>query len=290
MSKVKSRRIAGLQDISKDYACVLCDVWGVLHNGEAVFQAAADALAAFREQGGIVVMLTNSPRPHQGVIAQLRELGVAEDVYDDVVTSGDATRTLIQKVNGTIFHLGPDRDKPLFENLDVNFASLETCDAVVCSGLFHDEREGPEDYRERLTALATRNIPFICANPDVIVERGSRMIYCAGSLANLYAELGGETLVAGKPHAPIYQLALDKMNEHSKQLLTKSQIIAVGDGMPTDVLGAQQNGFDLLYISAGIHHADYGPVDDPDEAKLEAFLQSHNATPTVWMPRLVWSA
>ncbi len=287
-SCLMTKRIHGLSEIAKEYPGILCDVWGVLHNGQAVYDAAAQALAAYRQQGGRVVMLTNSPRPEAGVIEQFNELGVDTDVYDAVVSSGDATRELIRKVKGSIFHLGPKRDAPLFAGLDVDLTSEKECDAIVCTGLFEDEVETPDDYRVRLKALVARNIPFICANPDVVVHRGNSLIWCAGSLANLYTELGGETLVAGKPHKPIYDLGMKKLIELIGAKTTKKDVIAIGDALPTDVAGAQNNGFDLFYISAGIHYSEYGSADNPDEEKLQAFLNNNGATPKVWMPRLSW--
>lgn len=281
-------RIASLSAVAGAYDNIICDVWGVLHNGVRVYEHAAQALIRFRQQGGRVVMITNSPRPADGVIAQFAELGVPDGVFDAVVTSGDATRQLIASTDGPFYHLGPDRDAPLFSTLDVQLVSEEDCAAVVCTGLEHDNSETPDDYTERLTTLAARGVPMICANPDIVVERGDRLIYCAGALAQLYEKLGGTTLVAGKPNKPIYDLALEQLETLAGNPQEKANIIAIGDGMPTDVKGAQDNGFPLLYISAGIHSADYGPADAPDEDSLNAFLLDHKADPTVWMPRLVW--
>ncbi len=284
-----SKRISGLSAIASDYRAILCDVWGVLHNGQSVYRQAENALVQYRKAGGQVVLLTNSPRPNQGVASQLDDLDVSRQAFDAIVTSGDVTRTLIEQTVGDVFHLGPDRDLPLFAGLGKNLVDEADCKTIVCTGLFEDERETPEVYRDRLTNLAERQIPFICANPDLVVERGDRMIYCAGSLAKLYGELGGQTFVAGKPHSPIYDLAMKRLQEINGSAMPQNNVIAVGDGMPTDVAGALSNGFDLLYISAGIHSADYGPADDPNEAELEKFLTDHKAEPTVWMPRLCWA-
>lgn len=285
-----AQRISGLKDISDQYRAILCDVWGVLHNGQSVYRAAEDALVRYREAGGCVVLLTNSPRPNQGVSAQLDDLRVNRMAYDDIVTSGDVTRTLIAQAQGPIYHLGPRRDLPLFNGLNVELVDEADCRAIVCTGLFEDEVEKPDDYLPSLQALAARDVPFICANPDLVVERGDRMIFCAGSLAKLYGELGGKTLVAGKPHAPIYRLAMEKLATLGGGEIAQADTIAIGDGMPTDVAGALGNGFDLLYISAGIHSQDYGDADNPDEQALQRFLAKHHADPTVWMPRLSWSA
>ncbi len=283
-----SSRIQSLGEVANRYTGILCDVWGVLHNGKSVYQEAALALANYRELGGKVIMLTNSPRPEAGVIEQFDELGVDSNAYDGVVSSGDATRELIQKTKGSVYHLGPSRDKPLFDGLDVALVSDEKCDVIVCTGLFNDEIETPEDYRNQLEKLAKRAVPFICANPDVVVHRGDQLIWCAGALEKLYSELGGQTLVAGKPHKPIYELGQQKINQIAGSSIAKSEILAIGDAMPTDVAGAQNNGYDLLYISAGIHYTEYGSQENPNEEHLAKFLTSHGAKPTVWMPRLRW--
>lgn len=283
-----TRRLTGLDEIASAYRAFFCDVWGVVHNGREIYQESAKALKLFRESGGHVVLITNSPRPHQGVEAQLRDLGLPDGVYDAIATSGDVTRTLIARAEAPVFHLGPDRDRPLFEGLDVSFAPLETARSIVCTGLFDDEREQPEDYREVLIEAAKRKLPFICANPDIVVERGERLIWCAGALARLYDELGGETFLAGKPYKPIYDLAQEKLAAVSETEVAKKGILAIGDGMPTDVAGARDNDYDLLYIAAGIHGSDYGG-HDPDEDALERFLIENNAAPVAWMPHLAWN-
>ena len=289
MSSVSvSHRVSGLVEIASAYKGILSDVWGVVHNGQSVYESSVDALAAYREQGGRVVLITNSPRPNEGVRQQLKDLGARDDSYDDIATSGDVTRVLISKAQGPVFHLGPDRDLPLFEGLNVELCDGADAQTIVCTGLIDDEKETPQDYTHILSAYVRRGVPFICANPDLVVERGDRLIWCAGSLAKMYEQLGGITRVAGKPHMPIYDLAFEKLQAVVDGDITKSDAIAIGDGMPTDVAGAQFNGYDLLYISAGIHSAEYGDPDAPDEARLSAFLKKNGATPNFWMPRLSW--
>ncbi len=288
MLDTKFGRISGLGALAGRYKGLLCDVWGVLHNGVAVYDEAMNALTQFRKQGGNVVMITNSPRPRDGVLAQLYGLGVDEETFDDIVTSGDVTRVLIAQAEQPVFHLGPERDLPLFDGLDVELSDLSQAKAIVCTGLFDDESETPEDYREQLSTAVARSVPFICANPDLVVERGDRLIWCAGALARLYEELGGKTQLAGKPHKPIYDLAEKQLVTAAGGTLSRSQIICIGDGMPTDVAGAQLNGFDLLYIAAGIHAGDYSDKNGLDEAALQAFLKSQGATPAAWMPHLAW--
>lgn len=282
------KRIAGLVEIADRYKAIFCDVWGVVHNGQSVYTAATSALQSYREAGGRVVLLTNSPRPDSGVIQQLNQMGVDPQTYDAVVTSGDATRQLIREAKGPLFHLGPDRDRPLFEGMDQQIGDAGQAETIVCTGLFDDEVETPDDYRQMLSEFVARGTPLICANPDLVVERGEKLIWCAGALAQLYQELGGTSLLAGKPHPPIYRLARTKLEELDPTLTDVADILAIGDGLPTDVAGADANGHDLLYISAGIHHSHYGGADNPDPQQLIAFMQENNASMNYWMPRLQW--
>ncbi|MCD7111092.1 TIGR01459 family HAD-type hydrolase [Rhizobium sp. DKSPLA3] len=278
-------RINSFRDIASRYDVVLCDVWGVLHNGVAAFRSACDALTEARSRGLTVVLVTNSPRPHPGVIVQIRGLGVPDTAYDRIVTSGDVTRALIAAGPKKIYFIGSDRDFPLLAGLGVDIVASEDAEIIVCAGFFDDETETPDDYRATLSVLARRKLPFICANPDLVVERGDRLIPCAGAIAKLYEDLGGEARIAGKPHKPIYRAALAEARG-VRGALEGARVIAIGDGMPTDVRGAQDSGIDVLYISAGIHGAEYMTGEKTDEAKLAAFLKKEGATPKWWMPRL----
>ncbi len=278
--------IGSLGDISGRYAAVLCDVWGVVHNGVRSFPAATAALAAARSQGIAVVLITNAPRPHQGVEAQLAALGVPDDAFDRVVTSGDVTRDLIAAGPRRVFHLGPDRDMAIYDGLDADLVEEFEASAVVCTGLFDDETETPDDYADMLRRFRARDLPFICANPDVVVERGDQLIWCAGALARDYAQLGGRTLIAGKPHGPIYEAALKAAAETLGREVAKAEVLAIGDGMLTDIKGAADNGIDVLYVSGGIHARDYGHADDPDAGRLAAFVARHGFRVTAVMPKL----
>ncbi|OHV85503.1 TIGR01459 family HAD-type hydrolase [Ensifer sp. LCM 4579] len=278
-------RINSFREIACRYDVVLCDVWGVLHNGVQAFVSAGEALAEARAQGLTVVLITNSPRPHPGVKVQIRGLGVPDEAYDRIVTSGDVTRALIAAAEKRIFFIGADRDLPLLEGLGTEIVSSEEAETIVCAGFYDDETETPDSYRATLTGLAKRKVPFICANPDLVVERGHRLIPCAGAIAKLYEELGGEARIAGKPYKAIYRAALSEAKA-ARGAFDLARVIAIGDGMPTDVKGAQDAGFDLLYISAGIHAQEYMHESRTDEAKLTAFLKREGATPKWWMPRL----
>jgi HAD superfamily hydrolase (TIGR01450 family) len=278
--------IASLDEMAGRYTAILCDVWGVLHNGVRHFEPAASALAAARDRGLAVVLITNAPRPHQDVEAQLAALDVPETAWDRVVTSGDVTRELVSTGPRRVFHLGPDRDLSLFDGLDIDIVEEFEANSVVCTGLFDDEAEAPDDYAEMLARMRARNLPMICANPDIAVERGDRMIWCAGALARDYGQLGGRTLIAGKPHAPIYAAALKAAGEVLSRELGRSEALAIGDGMLTDIKGASDNGIDVLYVSGGIHARDYGHPDNPEPEKLQAFLAKHGFHPVAMMPKL----
>ncbi len=278
--------IGSLEDVSKAYSAILCDVWGVVHNGERHFPAAASALARAREAEIPVVLITNSPRRNVDVVAQMNAIGVPSSAYDRVVTSGDVTRDLIADGPRRIFHIGGDRDFTLYDGLDVELVEEFEASGVVCTGLFDDEVERPEDYTELLRRLRARNLPFICANPDIMVERGERIIWCAGALARDYAQLGGRTLIAGKPYAPVYEVAMKEVADIVGRPVERSRVLAIGDGMMTDVKGAVDNGFDVLYVSGGIHARDYGDASQPDPARLVTFLEKHGYRPVAVIPRL----
>ncbi|TCL75810.1 TIGR01459 family HAD-type hydrolase [Rhizobium sp. BK251] len=280
-----ARQIASFAEITDHYDVVLCDVWGVLHNGVDAFPKASEALERARAAGLTVVLITNSPRIAPQVVAQLRQIGVPDGAYDRIVTSGDVTRVLIAEGPKKVFLLGPDRDLAIIEGLDVERVSAEEADSIVCTGFFDDETQVPEDYTDMLKAFQARGVPMICANPDLVVERGHRIIPCAGAMAAYYNQLGGATRIAGKPHKPIYEATLAAAREVRGDFPMK-RVLAIGDGMPTDVRGALDYGLDLLYISGGIHAQEYTLNGNTDEALLNAYLEGQGAKPLWWMPRL----
>lgn len=231
---------------------MLCDAWGVIHNGVELFPGVAAAMVRFREERGPIIILTNAPRPSSIIPAQLDRLGLPREAYDAIVTSGDATRAEIERrLPAPAFRIGPAKDEALFEGLDLNFVSLEEAKFIICTGLENDQREEPEQYRELLAAAAARDLPMICANPDIIVNWGGRMIWCAGALAEIYAGLGGAVVYGGKPHAPIYRLAMETVEKIRGTRAAKSRLLAVGDGMKTDILGANREGIDALFVAGG---------------------------------------
>ena len=276
-----------LDDLTDGYDAIFCDVWGVLHNGEVAFAPAVEALKRARAKGITVILVTNAPRPFGSVIAQMTLLGVPEDAYDRVLTSGDVTRDLIIEGPRKVFHIGSERELAIYEGLDVELVEEFEASGVVCTGLYDDETETPENYVELLQRLRSRNLPFICANPDIMVERGPRLIWCAGALARDYGQLGGRTLIAGKPHRPIYEAASKAVEEIRGAPVEKSRILGIGDGVLTDVKGAADYGLDVLYISGGVHAADYAADGNVDFDRMNAFLQKHGHAPIASLYALV---
>ena len=250
-----------MRDLSHRYPVWFVDIWGVIHNGEKPFAETVATLARHRKEGGTVVLVSNSPRSAKGVIEQLDEIGVRTDAYDDAVTSGDVTQDLMRMVpSGKLYHIGPARDLSLFDGMPVKRVGLTEADAIICTGLVHDHSETPEDYAEELAALWARNLPMISANPDKIVRKGDKLIYCAGALAEVYQKLGGDVSMAGKPHAPIYDLALRKAFRLRDISIERDDVLAIGDGPETDILGAANQGFPVVYVGGGVrdHAEDMG--------------------------------
>jgi len=271
------------------YDVVLCDVWGVVHNGVTAFPDACDALARFRAAGGTVLLITNAPRPAGVVVRLLDKLAVPHAVYDGIISSGDVTQdVMLKRRDQRVFTIGPQGDLPTFTELGIKFAPAESADYVVCTGLFDDEHETPEDYRPLLTRLRERGLFMVCANPDLVVERGDRLIYCAGALADLYHSLGGEVLYAGKPHRPIYDDALTLAAKQRGHRVALDRILAIGDSVRTDLKGAATLGVDCLFVTAGIHAEELGARDQPDAGALSAIFAAAGATPKAVMRQLAW--
>jgi HAD superfamily hydrolase (TIGR01459 family) len=275
--------------LAPGYDAVLCDVWGVVHNGIAALTPAGEALTRFRRGGGTVLLVSNAPRPGAAVIRMLDRLGVPRSAYDDIITSGDLTREFIAShPSRCVFHLGPERDRSIFAGLDLQFGSAEAADYVICTGLFDDERETPEDYGVLLERMHARGLLFVCANPDLVVERGDRLIYCAGAIAEVYAGLGGEVIYAGKPHRPIYDAALARIAAARGTPIPHTRVLAIGDSIRTDLAGAAALGIDGLFITRGIHAEELGHRDDPDLGRLGRFFADAGVTPKAVMRELAW--
>jgi HAD superfamily hydrolase (TIGR01459 family) len=271
--------------LASRYQAVLSDVWGVVHNGECATPHACEALIRFRQQGGRVILITNAPRPSSSVMEQLEFFRVPRETYDGIVSSGDVTRDVILSRPGqSVCHIGPPRDKPIFEGLDVSFAPLESADYVICSGLENDEVETAEDYRPRLEQMLERELFMVCGNPDVVVERGSRLVYCAGAIADLYKHMGGDVLYAGKPYRPIYDAALARLQPAP----SRDRILAIGDSLRTDLAGANAAGLDFLFLIAGIHAEEFGVHADPQAFALQEAIAAADKAPVAVMRELRW--
>ena len=289
------RQIAGLSEISDRYDLILCDIWGVLHNGVASFAQASEALVSFRRRGGAVILISNAPRPSPPVARQVLKLGVSPDAFDAVVTSGDVTIGLMEQQGGDrVLHIGPERDLTLLDAVaDANGArpslvSLEDAQYALCTGLRNDETETLEDYEPELRAMAIRDMAMICANPDIVIHRGDALIYCAGALARRYEELGGSVVYAGKPYAPIYDRAL-ALAEHIRGApIEKSRVLAIGDGMRTDIAGAVRAGLDVLFVTGGIHRSLHKEtLDSPaDPTELQRLCDENGVWPVAAIPML----
>ena len=286
-----TRLIQTFAEIAARYETLLCDLWGCLHNGKAAFPAAVLALQGFRESGGHVVLLTNAPRPNSFVAAQLARLGVPSDAFDTIVTSGDAAQAALFSgaVGRRVYHLGPKKDLGFFEQVPAGFAgaepilrvSLDEAEGIVCTGLFDDQTETPEDYRGIFPAAKTRGLKLLCANPDLAVDLGDKRIYCGGALAALYEEMGGESLYFGKPHPPIYDLARRRVAELTGRAPDSDKTLAIGDGIRTDILGGIGEGIDTLFVTGGLESARFGPdAQSPDARKLDGWLRGLQLSPT----------
>jgi HAD superfamily hydrolase (TIGR01459 family) len=276
-----------LEDAGAGYSVLYCDLWGCLHDGVRVFAAAAAALERFRARGGAVVLLTNSPRPARDVVLQLDHLGAPRTAYDLVVSSGDAAQAAMAagQFGRRVHHIGPARDLGFFLDdvgrpIDVERVALEEAEGVVCTGLFDDRTETPEDYRATILYGKTKGLKLLCANPDIVVDVGETRIFCAGAIAKAYEEAGGRSYYFGKPHPPIYTLA--------RRLLTAltgpvpdDEILCVGDGIATDIAGAMGEGLDALFVTGGLaaEETGTGPAAGPDPARLAAFLAKARFAP-----------
>jgi len=279
----------GLAALAGDYDAVLSDVWGVIHNGRAAYPSAVEALVNYRAGGGRVVLITNAPRPSPPIVTMLDHLGVPRTAYDAIVSSGDATRAMVARYAGkVIHHVGPPTaDDALYEGLDVTRGSADEAEAVVVTDLDTDD-DTPDMYADRIAHWLKRGLPLICANPDKVVEIGEQIVYCGGAIADIYAELGGEVHMAGKPFAPIYEEALRLAETAVGHKLDRRRILAIGDSVRTDAIGAADFGLDLLFITGSIHASELDAFGKPDPGAIRALVAPSGARLAGFMPRLAW--
>jgi HAD superfamily hydrolase (TIGR01459 family) len=283
--------LSGIASLIARYDLLLCDVWGVVHNGRTAYPDAVVALTRAREAGATVMLITNAPRPGTVIERQIAHYSVPRDCYDTIIASGDVARDELRRRPGVkLFHLGPERDMPNYDGLDLHLVDLDQAEIVVCTGLFDDTRETPDDYRDLLSRVHARGLPFICANPDIMVERGDQLIWCAGALAQAFAALGGTVVYAGKPHAPIYDLALARAAELRGRAVPRERVLAIGDGVRTDLAGAVRQGFDCLFVVSALHAAELNVGDNGelDPASLARMFAEAGAWPAAIMHRLAW--
>jgi HAD superfamily hydrolase (TIGR01459 family) len=286
MSDAEVPIINALADVAKRYDAVFCDLWGCYHNGLTPFPAAVAALRAFRARGGAVVLMTNAPRSAELVSRHLAAMGAPSDSWDAIVSSGDASLNELAegRFGARTHYVGPERDLAFAHNLPVPLAPLDQADSIFCVGLRDDDHETPEDYAAEIAAWRARGLPMLCANPDIIVDRGDQRLYCAGALAEAYAAVGGDVTYTGKPHAPIYRLGRKLLAD--LRGAGAHRILAIGDGILTDVLGGMEQGIDTLFVTGGLAAETMGPdVERPEPVRLAAFLNDQ-PRPTYAIGRL----
>ncbi|QXT40760.1 TIGR01459 family HAD-type hydrolase [Gymnodinialimonas ceratoperidinii] len=282
-----TRIIDTLSDISDNYDAVFCDLWGCLHDGITPFDSAVEALRSFKAGGGTVLLLTNSPRTRASVAKQLDRIGVPRDCWDVIATSGDSARAAMLRgaVGTKVWHIGQSQDESFFapmemvdDAVDIARVPLKEAEGIVCTGPF-DPHADPADLRPQFLLAKSRGLKLLCANPDIVVDRGDERIWCAGALAQLYTEMGGESLYFGKPHPPIYDLARRRLVQIGKPA-SDDRILAIGDGINTDVSGGTGENIDTLFITGGLARGETGTEHQPNETKLASFLTSAQLEPT----------
>ncbi len=283
--------VSGLGQIAERYDTVLCDVWGVIHNGRESFPSACEALERFAGQHGPVVLISNAPRPSAAVLPQLRRLGVPDAAWNAFVTSGDATRAeLEQRAPGKVWRLGPERDGVLYEGLDLQAVAPDKADFICCTGPYENEEgtpDAPDTYGDVFRDCAARGLTMICANPDRVVQRGEDLLWCAGALADLYEAIGGVVVMAGKPFSPVFKLALTEAARVRGEA-SAGRVLMIGDGVVTDVKGANAQGLDCLFVAGGVHGAEAVVGGRPVEAAVERILLSEGAHAAWVSDSLTW--
>ena len=279
--------LTGFADIAENYDALIVDIWGVLHDGQAPFKGVDAALLNYREQGGKVLLLSNAPRPGASTIRGLEAIGNRRDGFDDILTSGDAIRALMNDMGREgkkICHIGPQKDADLITNLEVKFVDEDAADAILFSGPYDDTTETPDDYSDMLERFKARNLPLLCPNPDRTVQFGGRMIYCAGAVAEAYENIGGEVVWVGKPYPMVYARACAMLRDMTG--LEDPRLLAIGDGPKTDMLGAEAAGIDALFIGGGLASASGADIENPEA--IAAILAEENTVARYAMRHLVW--
>lgn len=279
--------LTGLNEIADHYDALIVDIWGVLHNGQAPFDGVDTALKNFRQQGGKILLLSNAPRPGPSAVNRLEAIGNSRDGFDDILTSGDAVRALMNdmgKDGKKICHIGPDKDADLITGLDVEFVDEEAADAILFSGMYDDTKETPDDYADMLARFNARDLPLLCPNPDRTVQFGEQVIYCAGAIAETYENRGGAVVWVGKPYPMVYARARAMLRDMTG--LESPRLLAIGDGPKTDILGAEAAAIDALFIAGGLAGASGADIETPEA--ISAILAEENTQARYAMRHLVW--
>lgn len=285
--------LSGLAGIAGDYDLFIVDLWGVVHDGEAVYPDAVDCLHRLRQRGGRIVLLSNAARPSASIAAHLVKLGVTDDLYDWLLTSGEATADAIAAgasgsgadARPAYYHLGPERCRPTLDACAGRETDINGAEIIICTGLVNDETEQAEDYRGILTEGVDRGLTMVCANPDVVAIRGGRAIPGAGALAALYEKLGGTVQRFGKPFPGIF----DRLFAESPEI-PRARAVMIGDGLPTDIRGARQAGIDAVWIGGGIHTdaLALGPDGRLQPDRVHAVAEQAGEHPKAILPWLKW--
>ncbi len=283
--------IKHLKQISKKYNVLFCDIWGCIHNGKKAYKNALNALVEFKKDGGFVMLLTNAPRPKSAVKAHLSSLGIFEEHYNDITTSGDAAQNsmLSGEVGTRIFHLGPKRDLSFFTDLpkeiklrnNIERVGLSSAEGIVCTGLFDDRTETPDNYKDIIEYGVDKKLNLLCVNPDIFVDVGALRVWCAGGIAEAFTKAGGKSIYCGKPHKQIYNLAYSKLKKHE---IKSPKILCIGDGINTDILGGKKEKLDTLFVCGGLSGPELGIKKNlgiPNEKKLEELFKKNNILPTL---------
>lgn len=262
-----SVRLTPLSELVDHYDGLLCDIWGVIHNGGAAFNDAVDALCRTRAGGRFVILITNAPRLSKDIYPQLARFGVPREAFDTIITSGDVTAHLVaNQPDLPLFHFGPARDQSILEGLANPIVGISDAKLCLLTGPLDDTIETVDIYHSLLKEMRDNAVEMICANPDLVVRSGKRMVICAGSIAQYYRQLGGTVIFAGKPEPAIYRESLKSAATLMGRDALKGRLLAIGDGLPTDIKGAADNGFDAYFVAGGIHAKEFGPLNVADNA------------------------
>ena len=260
-----------LSEITDTYSLILCDIWGVVHNGNNIYPEAVNTLLAYLEAGGNICLITNAPRRSEAIRDYLLNMGVAPDICNTIVSSGDCSYAWLSSiVDRPLFHIGPEKDNSLFVRLDLKKVNEFECLECICTGFFNEYIESISDYQKILETLLERGIVIHCANPDLYVNKGSVRLPCAGLIAQSYSQMGGKVVYFGKPHHFIYDLALETANQSMRKTVSKDSILAIGDGLNTDIAGASNFGIDSFFIINGVHEAEFKKNNDTSEIDIES--------------------